>query len=64
MDPDPGVKIKRKNVLWYNPGMQEQAISISRTLVMGGYLKDMEIKESKKPITLNWLVLVLGGERK
>jgi len=64
MDPDPGVKVKQKNVLWYNPGMQEQAISVSRTLVMGGYLKDLEIKESKKQISRNWLILVLGGEGK
>jgi hypothetical protein len=31
---------------------------------MGGYLRDLEIKESKKQISRNWLILVLGGERK
>jgi hypothetical protein len=64
MDPDPGVKVKRKNTLWYNRGMQEQAINVSRTLVMGGHLKDLEIKESKKHLARNWMILVLGGEEK
>jgi len=64
MDPDPEVKIPKKNVLLYNPGMQEQAISVSRTLVMGGYLRDLEIKESKKQISRNWLILILGGAGK
>jgi len=64
MDPDPGVKVPRKNVLWYNPGMQGQAIKVSRTLIMGGYLKDLEIKENKKPMTQNWMLLLLGGEKK
>ena len=62
-DPDPGVKSTGHNVLYYMPGMQEQAISISRTLAFGGHLKDLRIEESKVPITGNWLLLVLGGEK-
>jgi hypothetical protein len=64
MDPDPGVSIPRENVLLYNPGVQEKAVSVSRILVMGGYLKDLRIEESKKPLTQNWMHLILGGERK
>jgi hypothetical protein len=63
MDPDPDVKIPRRNVLLYNPGMQEKAITVSRSLVMGGYLKDLRIEERRKPISQNWLLLLLGGER-
>lgn len=63
MDPGPEVKIPRRNVLLYNPGMQEQAIAVSRSLVMGGYLKELHIEENRKPITQNWLLLLLGGER-
>lgn len=64
MDPDPGIKVSRKNVLWYNAGMQEQAVSVLQALVIGGQLKDLEIRQSKKPIMRNWMVLIPGGERK
>ncbi len=63
MDPDPGIKNKGKNVLYYMPGMQEAAIKVSRTLSFGGYLSDLRIEESPVPITGNWLLLVLGGEK-
>ena len=63
MDPDPGIKSKGKNVLYYMPGMQEAAIKVSRTLSFGGYLSDLRIEESPVPITGNWLLLVLGGEK-
>ena len=61
MDPSPGVKVPRKNILYYNPGMQEQAIAVSRMLVMGGHLKDLQVEESPKPLTQNWLLLIPGG---
>ena len=63
MDPSPDMKISGKNVIFYNPGMQEQAIAVSRTLVMGGFLEDLLIEERRKPIAQNWLLLFLGGER-
>jgi len=64
MDPDPGVRIPRRNVLLYNPGMQEQALRVSRVLVGGGHLKDLRLQESKTPLAQNWMLLILGGERK
>ena len=64
MDPDPGIKVSKKNVLWYNAGMQEQAVSVLQALVVGGQLKDLEIRQSKKPIMRNWMMLILGGEGK
>ncbi|MDF1536924.1 MAG: hypothetical protein P1S46_10585 [bacterium] len=63
MDPDPGIKGKGKNILYYTPGMQEQAISVSRVLVFGGHLKDLQIEETGKPLGQNSLLLVLGGAR-
>jgi hypothetical protein len=64
MDPDPGVKIPKKNVLYYNPGMQEQAIAVSRLLVANKYLKDLEVLESPIRITRDWLLLIPGGVKK
>ncbi|MGD8353268.1 MAG: hypothetical protein PVJ01_03805 [Pseudomonadota bacterium] len=64
MDPDPGIRVSRKNVLWYNKGMKKQAESVLQTLVQGGYLKKLEIRESSKPIMRNWMILVPGGEGK
>jgi hypothetical protein len=64
MDPDPGIKVSSKNVLWYNAGMQEQAVSVLQALVIGGQLKDLEIRQSQKPIMRNWMVLIPGGEGK
>lgn len=61
MDPDPVIKGKGKNVLYYQPGMQEQAISVSRALVFGGHLKDLQIEETRKPLGRNSLLLVLDG---
>ena len=64
MDPDPGIKVSKKNVLWYNAGMQDQAKSVLQALLMDGHLKALDIKQSKKPIMRNWMILVLGGEKK
>jgi hypothetical protein len=64
MDPDPGIKVSKKNVLWYNAGMQEQAVSVLQALVIGGQLQDLEIRQSKNPIMRNWMILIPGGERK
>jgi hypothetical protein len=63
MDPDPGINNKGKNVIYYMPGMQDTAIKVSRTLTFGGHLSDLRIEESPVPISGNWLLLVLGGEK-
>jgi hypothetical protein len=63
MDPRPGVRITDRTVLYHMPGMREQAIRVSRTLISGGHLMDLQIEEAKTPLARNWLLLVLGGER-
>jgi hypothetical protein len=62
-DPRPGIKGTDRNVLYYMPGMEEQALNVSRVLISGGHLKDLQIKESQIRIPRNWLMLILGGEK-
>jgi len=62
-DPKPGVKNIGRNVLYYMPGMLEKALGVSRDLVSGGHLKDLQIEESKIRLPGSWLLLILGGEK-
>ncbi len=63
-DPKPGIKSSGRNVLYYMPGMQEKALGVSRTLISGGHLKDLRVEESKVALPVNWLLLMLGGEKR
>jgi hypothetical protein len=62
-DPNPGIRSTGRNVLYYRPGMKEQALSISRTLVTGGHLKDLQVEETRKKMPGGWMLLLLGGEK-
>ena len=62
-DPKPGVKNTGRNVLYYMPSMLEKALDVSRNLVSGGHLKDLQVEESKVRLPGSWLLLILGGEK-
>jgi len=62
-DPKPGVKNTGRNVLYYMPGMLQKALGVSRDLVSGGHLKDLQVEESKVRLPGSWLLLILGGEK-
>jgi hypothetical protein len=62
-DPNPGIRSTGRNVLYYMPGMQERALSVSKALIAGGHLKDLRIEESKVRLPGGWLLLMPGGEK-